>query len=125
MSVSPRLPLTLVALLAACAAPPGRLYSQEPNEKAARVLEPLLKRPGSGPLFERFVNAWLDSGTLEELGKFLTRRVEKALLESRTLDFDAAIASLGKCLAAKPSGELPLQASQLLGRLQARAGRTD
>ncbi len=152
-----------------CSTGPRPLFAQSPNEKASRVLEPLLKRPGSGPLFERFVNAWLDTATLEELGKFLTQRVaadpgtpnrlllalfharqgepvkaleqfraaldsdpgsadiwyQKALLESRTLDFDAAIASLGKCLVAKPATELSLQASQLLGRLLARSGRTE
>ena len=168
-TVSPRPFLPVLACLALCFTSPGRLFAQSPNDKAARVLEPLLKRPGSGPLFERFVNAWLDSGTLEDLGKFLTQRVaanastpnrlilalfhsrqgepvkaleqfraalasdpgspdiwyQKALLESRTLDFDASIASLGNCLAAKPATELSLQASQLLGRLLARSGRTD
>lgn len=167
-AVSPRYSI-LLALLAAYAAGPSHLSAQQPNEKAARVLEPLLKRPGSRPLFERFISVWLDTGTLDDLGKFLTQRVQaepstpnrlllalflsrqgepvkaleqfrmaltsdpgsadiwyqKALLETRTLDFETAITSLGNCLAAKPSGELPLQASQLLGRLQARAGRTE
>src|SRR6185295_3616180 len=53
----------------------GTLCAQEANEKAARLLEPLMKRPGSGPLFERFVNAWLDTDSLEGLGKFLSGRV--------------------------------------------------
>jgi len=165
--VSPR--LFIPVLLTALSAAPLRAQIPQPNDKAARVLKPLLKRPGSGPLFERFVNAWLDTGTLDELGRFLAQRAaddpatanrlllalfhsrqgepvkaleqfrvalasdpgsadiwyQKALLESRTLDFAAAIASLGKCLALKPAGELPLQAAQLLGRLQARAGRTE
>src|SRR6187431_644866 len=50
--------------------------AQAPNEKAARYLEPLLKRPGSGPLFERFVDAWLDSDTLENLQKYLTAKMQ-------------------------------------------------
>ena len=167
--VSPRIFLPLFVCVAVCATGPERLYARAPNEKAARVLEPLLKRPGPGPLFERFINAWLDTGTLEELNTFLTERVtadpstpnrlllallysrqgesvkaleqfraalvtapgsadiwyQKALVESRTLDFDAALAKLGKCLAAGPSTELSLRASQLHGRLLSRAGRTD
>lgn len=164
------LPISLLASLAiASTCGLSRLRAQELNEKAARILEPLTKRPGSGPLFERFVNAWLDTGTLESLGQFLAARVksdpsapnrlllalffsrqgepvkaleefraaletnpgsadvwyQKALLESRTLDFDAAVASLGKCLAAKPAGELAIQAPQLLGRLHARSGKTE
>ena len=164
------LPISLLASLAiASTGGLSRLRAQELNEKAARILEPLTKRPGSGPLFERFVNAWLDTGTLESLGQFLAARVksdpsapnrlllalffsrqgepvkaleefraaletnpgsadvwyQKALLESRTLDFDAAVASLGKCLAAKPVGELAIQAPQLLGRLHARSGKTE
>ncbi len=162
----PRSSLLLLLAMSFAGAPP--LVAGELNDKAARLLEPLQKRPGSGVLFERFVNAWLDSGTLEELGRFLTERAaadpstanrlllalfhsrqgetvksleqfraalasdagsaevwyQKAVLESRTLDFASAIVSLEKCLALKPAGELPLQAAQLLGRLQARAGRS-
>lgn len=145
------------------------LAAQEPNEKAARYLDPLLKRPGSGPLFERFVDAWLDTDTLENLEKYLIRQVEardttanrlllavylsrqgdmvqaleqfraalardpgsadiwfqKAVVEARTLDFDNAVASLKKALETKPAAALSLQASQLLGRLLARSGKTD
>ncbi len=160
-------PLAAALLLSVSAG--ESLWAQEPNAKAVRLLEPLTKRPGSGPLFERFVNAWLDTETLEGLGRFLGARVaadpspanrvllalfhsrqgepvkaleqfraaltadpgsadiwyQKALLESRTLDFDAAIASLGRCLGAKPQAMLSSQASQLLGRLQARSGKTE
>lgn len=167
--MSPRILLTFCSTLSLLAGSVPSAFAEEINEKAARVLEPLSKRPGSGPLFERFVNAWLDTGTLESLGKFLTARVtadpspanrmllalfysrqgepvkaleqfraaletnpgsadiwyQKALLESRTLDFDAAAASLAKCLAAKPAGELAVQAAQLLGRVQARAGHME
>ncbi|HEX2748593.1 MAG TPA: tetratricopeptide repeat protein, partial [Verrucomicrobiales bacterium] len=166
--MSPRFPTLLsgllLPLLLAEVSP-----SQEPNAKAVRLLDPLTKRPGSAPLFERFVNAWLDTDTLEGLGKFLAGRVaaspttpnrlllalfysrqgepvkaleefraalasdpgsaeiwyQKALLESRTLDFESALVSLGKCLGAHPPAGLSVQASQLLGRLQVRAGRTE
>jgi len=65
-------PLCLLSL-ALFAAPAA---AQQLNEKAARYLEPLLKRPGSGPLFERFVDAWLDADTLENLQKYLAAKVQ-------------------------------------------------
>ncbi|HWB03902.1 MAG TPA: hypothetical protein VG796_12820 [Verrucomicrobiales bacterium] len=165
-----RFPICLVAGLLLLWLPLGnRLWAQDPNERAARLLGPLAKRPSSGLLFERFVNAWLETDTLDGLEKYLAGRVasepsaanrlllalfyarqsapvkalqefraaltldpgsadiwyQKARLESRILDFDAAIASLGNCLAAKPPAPLSVQAAQLLGRLQARAGKPE
>ena len=64
----------MFVVLAVYSTSPEPLSAQSLNDKAARVLEPLLKRPGSGPLFERFLNAWLDTGTLEDLGVYLTQR---------------------------------------------------
>lgn len=52
------------------------LSAQEaPPEKVQKHYEMLLKRPASGYLFDRFVNVWLDTATLEDLGKFLTAKV--------------------------------------------------
>ncbi len=152
----------LVVLLA------GAVSAQELNEKAGRYYETLKKRPAPGPVFDRFVDAWLDSGTLEQLETFLSAKVkaepsatgrmllglyyvrqgvhakaveqcrealklepdnallwqQKALAESRLLEFDQAIASLEKGLEKKPSEELSLAMRQLLGRQLSRAGRT-
>jgi len=47
---------------------------EEPNEKAAKYHEALVRRPSGDYLFERFSNAWLDTGTLAGLEAFLTRR---------------------------------------------------
>ncbi|HEX2748483.1 MAG TPA: tetratricopeptide repeat protein, partial [Verrucomicrobiales bacterium] len=47
--------------------------AQEPNEKARKYYDSLLKRPAPGVVFDRFYNAWLDTGTLEEMEKFLIR----------------------------------------------------
>ena len=47
------------------------------NEKAARYHEILKKRPGGGYLFDRFYNAWLDTGSLEGLKDFLSKESKK------------------------------------------------
>ncbi|HWB06428.1 MAG TPA: hypothetical protein VG796_25615 [Verrucomicrobiales bacterium] len=144
------------------------VHGQEPNEKAARYFETLQKRPVPGPVFDRFVDAWLDTDTLEHLERWLESRVkaqpsaaghqmlalfhvrqgshakaveqysaalklepgnaamwqQKAMAESRLLEFDHAIASLEKGLAEKPAAEISVTMRQLLGRLLSRAGRS-
>jgi tetratricopeptide (TPR) repeat protein len=62
--------IPLVVLLAVAAS------GQELNEKAARYYETLRKRPAAGPVFDRFVDAWLDTGTLEQLETFLSDRIK-------------------------------------------------
>lgn len=62
--------LSLVLLIAASAS------AQELNDKATRYYETLLKRPAPGPVFDRFVDAWLDSGTLEQLETFLAGKAK-------------------------------------------------
>ena len=49
------------------------LYGQETqiSPKAAKYHEILKKRPDGGYLFDRFYNAWLETDTTENLGKFL------------------------------------------------------
>ncbi len=59
---------------------PARMRAQEPGAsgpsvKALKYHEALVKRPVPGYLFDRFYNAWLDTGTIEELEKYLTARV--------------------------------------------------
>ena len=51
--------------------------AQSDNSKALRYHSVLLKRPNPGYLFDRFYNTWLDTGTIEELTKFLDNRVEQ------------------------------------------------
>ncbi|WP_411847626.1 tetratricopeptide repeat protein [Roseibacillus persicicus] len=46
-------------------------WAVEPNEKAGRYHQLLLKRPESTTLFERFVDSWLDSDSKEDLEAFL------------------------------------------------------
>lgn len=55
--------------------------AEEPGEKAARYHSALLKRPSGGYLFDRFLNSWLDTGTIDGLDKFLEG---KASAESAT-----------------------------------------
>lgn len=56
----------------------GNLAAQEEvNVKAKRYHTLLLKRPESGTLFERFVSAWLDTGTKEGLVAYLRDSAEK------------------------------------------------
>ncbi|HEX2749855.1 MAG TPA: tetratricopeptide repeat protein, partial [Verrucomicrobiales bacterium] len=50
--------------------------AQEPNEKAGKYYEALVKRPVPGAVFDRFYNAWLDTGTLEEMESFLRKAAE-------------------------------------------------
>ncbi len=160
--MSPLLRLVPLVALFAVVAP-----AQDLNEKAARYYETLLKRPAAGPVFDRFVDAWLDSGTLDQLETFLAERIkagasapghvllalyyvrqgshakaveqyraalalepanaalwqQKALAESRLLEFDQAIASLEEGLKQKPAEDLALGMRQLQGRLYSRAGR--
>lgn len=56
----------------------GNLLAQEEgNAKAKRYHSLLLKRPESGTIFERFVSAWLDTGTKEGLVAYLKDSAEK------------------------------------------------
>ena len=48
------------------------------SEKALRYFKVLQKRPSPGYLFDRFYNAWLDSGSLDELEQFLQATVAKS-----------------------------------------------
>ena len=50
---------------------------EEANAKAERYHKLLLKRPDSEILFERFVGAWLDTGTKEGLQLFLKEAAEE------------------------------------------------
>ena len=50
--------------------------SEQPNEKAERYHEALKKRPNPGYLFDRFFDAWLDSGTVEGLENYLKSAAE-------------------------------------------------
>ena len=47
-------------------------------EKALRYFKALQKRPSPGYLFDRFYNAWLDTGSLDELEQFLQATVSKS-----------------------------------------------
>jgi tetratricopeptide (TPR) repeat protein len=163
MRLVPVSALCIFHLLAAAGA-------QEPNEKARRYYDTLLKRPVPGAVFDRFYNAWLDTATLEEMEKFLVRSAnaadgdsaarmvlafyyakqnehakaaaefaralerdpgsaeawqQKAIAESKLLNFAAALASLEKALAANPAKPLQIQLIQFKGRLLARDGRTE
>src|SRR5436190_6139248 len=62
------------AALIFCLLAPAR--AQEPNDKARKYFDALLKRPVPGAVFDRFCNAWLDSGTLEEMESFLVRSAD-------------------------------------------------
>ena len=54
---------------------PG-VSAEEPNEKAARYLKVLKKRPSPGYVFDRFYNSWLSTSTIEELESFLRKEAE-------------------------------------------------
>lgn len=84
----------ILALLAVSAG------AQQPNEKAGRYLEPLLKRPGSGPLFERFVDAWLDSDTLDNLQKYLAAKVQEEDTTANRLLFAVFLSRQGETVKA-------------------------
>lgn len=63
------------------------LAAEEPNEKAVRYHGILVERPSGGYLFDRFHNAWLESGTLDGLEEFLVARAaaEDAKIGDRLL----------------------------------------
>ena len=65
--------LRMVPFVVLLAAP---LTAQEINEKAARYYAALQKRPAAGPVFDRFVDAWLDTGTLDQLDQWMTAKVK-------------------------------------------------
>lgn len=67
--------LSVVLLFAGPAAAQDR-PPEEPDEKTARYLEALLKRPSGGPLFERFYQSWLDQGTSAGLEAHLRKRAD-------------------------------------------------
>lgn len=50
------------------------LLAAAPNERALRFHAALQDRPGSGYLFDRFYDTWLETGTLAALEAFLTER---------------------------------------------------
>ncbi|MDC0259518.1 tetratricopeptide repeat protein [Verrucomicrobiales bacterium] len=50
--------------------------AEEPNQKAGKYHSMLEKRPSSGYLFDRFYNAWLDTGSIEGLGDFLKKETK-------------------------------------------------
>lgn len=65
------------------------LCAGEPNEKAQKYLQVLLKRPSPGYLFDRFYNAWLDTESVEGLEAFLLERAKGA--EGATYDLLLAL----------------------------------
>ncbi len=69
---------SLVLIIPALLLSPLSVLSQEvPNAKAEKVHKVLLKRPNPGYLYDRFYNAWLDTGSLEGLEGFLAKQVEE------------------------------------------------
>lgn len=66
--------LTLLGSLSLHAQDVAAAVAEEPNETAAKYHEALVRRPSGGYLFERFFNAWLETGSVEGLEGFLTRR---------------------------------------------------
>jgi len=128
-----------------------------------------VKRPAPGVVFDRFYDAWLDSGTQEDqeawlvkgtaapnaaagrmiLALFYSRQNDhpravgvfeealqlipdnatawhlKALAESRTLGYTAALASIEKGLALPPATAIRTTLLQLKGRLLARSEKPD
>jgi len=69
-----RVPLRLLSLLPLLSFTAAA--DDSPNEKAAKYYEALLRRPAAGVVFDRFYNAWLDTGTLEEMEKYLRTAAE-------------------------------------------------
>ena len=55
---------------------PGSFAAE--NEKALKYHSVLVKRPSPGYLFDRFFNAWLDTGSLAELETFLEGKVSSS-----------------------------------------------
>ncbi|QIF02418.1 tetratricopeptide repeat protein [Roseimicrobium sp. ORNL1] len=123
--------LTLVLGLMMLAAAPVLAQTQaqtEPPEKARRYLDMLRKRPQFGVVFERFLDAWYEASTPDELGKHLIAVAAKpeakagdhlllALFETRRGNEADAVTAFKKGLAADP-GNPP--AWQELARLQVR-----
>ncbi len=146
------------------------ILAEEPNEKAGKYHSMLEKRPSSGYLFDRFYNAWLDTGTIEGLGEFLKKEAdaddagmgdrlllawyfakqgedagalevfkqalkddpenseawfEKARIEARTLNFEAAVADLNKAQEAGAKSELAIKIAKLKGQLLIRDGKNE
>ena len=50
---------------------PDSVQENELLSKAIKYHKALVRRPSPGYLFDRFYNSWLDSSSLEEMGKFL------------------------------------------------------
>ena len=94
--------LTLLPAVLFAALLPALHAEETVSEKAQRYYDSLIKRPVPGAVFDRFYTAWP---------------------ESRTLDFDSALASLDKAAAANPPAATLTKLKQLKGRLLARAGR--
>lgn len=57
----------------------------EVDSKTLKYHKALLRRPSPGYLFDRFYNSWLDSSSLEELGKFLKDNAEASASTSDRL----------------------------------------
>ncbi|HWB05894.1 MAG TPA: tetratricopeptide repeat protein [Verrucomicrobiales bacterium] len=85
--------------------------AQEPNAKAARFLEALTRRPSSGPAFDRMVDAWLETESLESLEKYLAARTAApdaaprlllGLFHSRSGNDASALAQFSQATAANP-----------------------
>lgn len=101
----------------------------EPNEKALRYHKLLLRRPDSAVTFERFVDAWLDTGSKEELQKFLerpTKGVDATVVDwrllARFLEFggqdEDALEALNAAVTIAPKDEaLRLSRAKLKARL--------
>ncbi len=53
----------------------GLCQDQEIDVRAKRYYTLLEKRPGSVQLFDRFYDAWLDTGTLEALEEYLNSQL--------------------------------------------------
>lgn len=100
---------------------------QEGNEKARRYHELLLKRPESRVMFERFQEAWLDTGSKEGLENYLreTATAGGALdwgLLARHLEFEGqdeeSLEALGRAVDQAPQdARLRIQRARLQARL--------
>ncbi len=86
----------------------------EPPEKALKYLEILVKKPQPGTVFDRFVDAWLEGATLEELGTYLSVRtarpdatagdhVVSALFQARDGEDAKALASFQEAVKLEPT----------------------
>jgi tetratricopeptide (TPR) repeat protein len=50
--------------------------TQNPNERALEYFKLLIDRPEGAYIYDRFYDAWLNTGTLEELEGFLKQKIE-------------------------------------------------